>query len=70
MSETEESTCRFCVLPRQFVREGDGEVFSMNDDGVTYSNDALKRGFGIKGHLVLKHSYEGLRNIPELTAEY
>jgi len=28
-----------------FLRQGDGEVFSLNDDGVTYSLAAMKQAF-------------------------
>ena len=42
--------------PVAFRRISDGDVFTLCDDGVTYSNLKLKMDF--PGHLILKHHRE------------
>jgi hypothetical protein len=49
-------------LPKQIERISDGEIFSLNDDGTTYSLDSMKKKW--PEHFHNKYTYERLMSEP------
>jgi len=47
-------------LPKYMIRTDDYEIFSLNEDGMTYSNRYMKMEF--KDHLHHKYTYEVLKS--------